>query len=120
VKFLLTLLDMALERQIELAISDAIPSETLRILRDKFHRTPEQLEDADRSSPYKIQATVDHKTLGGQSSACRVRATASTRAGSKRAAENVNLQTTGCEGLQAAGIAGACNQLNLEFSWTAA
>jgi len=44
----LTLLDMALERQIELAISDAILSEALRILRDKFHRTPEQLEDADR------------------------------------------------------------------------
>lgn len=44
----LTLLEMALERQIELAISDALLSETLRILRDKFHRTPEQLEDADR------------------------------------------------------------------------
>jgi uncharacterized protein len=39
---------MALERQIELAISEAILSETLRILRDKFHRTPEQLEDTDR------------------------------------------------------------------------
>ena len=44
----LTLLDMALERQIEFAISNALRSETLRILRDKFHRTPEQLEDADR------------------------------------------------------------------------
>ena len=41
----LTLLDMALERQVELAISDALLSETLRILRDKFHRTPEQLEE---------------------------------------------------------------------------
>jgi putative PIN family toxin of toxin-antitoxin system len=40
----LTLLEMALDGQIELAISDAILNETVGILRDKFHRTPEQLQ----------------------------------------------------------------------------
>jgi uncharacterized protein len=41
----LRILEMALEGQIELAISEAILNETLRVLRDKFHRTPEQLEE---------------------------------------------------------------------------
>jgi uncharacterized protein len=35
---------MALEGQVELAISDAILSETLDVLRDKFHHPPEQLQ----------------------------------------------------------------------------
>ena len=40
----LTLLEMALEGQIELAISDALLNETLGVLRGKYHRTPEQLQ----------------------------------------------------------------------------
>jgi hypothetical protein len=40
----LTRLEMALDAQIELAISDAILNETVGILCDKFHRTPEQLQ----------------------------------------------------------------------------
>ena len=40
----LTLLEMALEGQVELAISDAILNETLGVLRDKFHHPPEQLK----------------------------------------------------------------------------
>jgi uncharacterized protein len=45
----LTLLDMALEGEIELAVSDSIIRETLGILRDKFKRTEEELR-ADESS----------------------------------------------------------------------
>ena len=37
------ILDLAQDGQIELFISDEILAETTRILRDKFHRTPEQL-----------------------------------------------------------------------------
>jgi len=40
----LTLLEMALDGQIELAISNAILDETLGVLRDKFHHPPEQLQ----------------------------------------------------------------------------
>lgn len=36
----LQILEMALEGEIELTISEAILSETLRVLRDKFHRNP--------------------------------------------------------------------------------
>jgi putative PIN family toxin of toxin-antitoxin system len=43
----MTLLDLADEGDIELFVSDPILSETVRILRDKFQRTTEQLE-ADR------------------------------------------------------------------------
>lgn len=43
----LTILQMALEGEIELAISDAILNETLRVLREKFHRTTEQLQDIE-------------------------------------------------------------------------
>ncbi len=39
----LTLLEKALEEDIELAISDSILRETLGVLRDKFHRTDEEL-----------------------------------------------------------------------------
>ena len=42
-----TLLDMAQDGQIELALSDEILDETLRILRDKFQRSPEYLRDAE-------------------------------------------------------------------------
>ena len=42
-----TLLDMAQDGQIELALSDEILDETLRILRDKFQRSPEHLRDAE-------------------------------------------------------------------------
>lgn len=41
-------LEMALEEGIELFISDAILNETLRILRDRFHRTEEDVEEAER------------------------------------------------------------------------
>jgi putative PIN family toxin of toxin-antitoxin system len=37
------IIDLAQDGQIELFISDDILAETTRILRDKFHRTPEQL-----------------------------------------------------------------------------
>lgn len=40
-------LEMALEGQIELCISDAILSEALRILRDRFHRTEDDLQEAE-------------------------------------------------------------------------
>jgi putative PIN family toxin of toxin-antitoxin system len=42
-----TLLDMAQDGQIELALSDEILGETLRILRDKFQRSPEYLADVE-------------------------------------------------------------------------
>jgi uncharacterized protein len=42
-----TLLDMAQDGQIEMALSDEILEETLRILRDKFHRSPEYLADVE-------------------------------------------------------------------------
>jgi putative PIN family toxin of toxin-antitoxin system len=42
-----TLLDMAQDGQIELALSDDILGETLRILRDKFQRSPEYLADVE-------------------------------------------------------------------------
>jgi uncharacterized protein len=35
------LLDLAVDGHIDLAISEAILEETLRVLRDKFHRTPD-------------------------------------------------------------------------------
>jgi len=43
----LTLLDMAQDGRIDLAISDDILTETLRVLRDKFHRTTEWLQEAE-------------------------------------------------------------------------
>ena len=42
------LLDLAIDGQIDLAISEAIIAETLRVLRDKFHRTPEWLVESER------------------------------------------------------------------------
>jgi putative PIN family toxin of toxin-antitoxin system len=41
------LLDLAVDGHVDLAISDAILEETLRVLRDKFHRTTEQLRETD-------------------------------------------------------------------------
>jgi predicted nucleic acid-binding protein len=42
------LVDLAIDGQIDLAVSEAITAETLRVLRDKFGRIPERLADADR------------------------------------------------------------------------
>lgn len=42
------LLDLAVDGQIELAVSEAILAEAFRVLRDKFERTPEWLAEADR------------------------------------------------------------------------
>lgn len=42
------LLDLAADGQVDLAISEAIVAETLRVLRDKFHRTPEWLTEAEQ------------------------------------------------------------------------
>jgi len=44
----LQFLEMALDGEVELGISEAILTETLRVLRDKFHHTPEQLQEAER------------------------------------------------------------------------
>jgi predicted nucleic acid-binding protein len=41
------LLDLALDGYIDLALSEAILEETLRVLRDKFHRTPDEVEESD-------------------------------------------------------------------------
>lgn len=41
------LLDLAIDGEIELAFSDAILEEILRILQEKFRRTPEQLKQAE-------------------------------------------------------------------------
>ena len=43
----LTLLDMAQDGRIELAITDDILTETFRVLRNKFHRTTEWLQEAE-------------------------------------------------------------------------
>jgi predicted nucleic acid-binding protein len=37
------LLDLAVDGQVDLALSEAILDETLRVLRDKFHRTADEL-----------------------------------------------------------------------------
>ena len=42
------LLDLATDGQVDLAISEAIVAETLRVLRDKFERGPEWVAEADR------------------------------------------------------------------------
>ena len=42
------LLDLAADGHVDLVMSDAILEETLRVLRDKFARTPEWLAEADR------------------------------------------------------------------------
>ena len=42
------LLDLAIDGQVDLAVSEAIVAETLRVLRDKFERAPEWLAEADR------------------------------------------------------------------------
>ena len=42
------LLDLASDGQVDLAISETIIAETLRVLRDKFHRSPEWVAEADR------------------------------------------------------------------------
>jgi putative PIN family toxin of toxin-antitoxin system len=42
------LLDLATDGQIDLAISEAIIAETVRVLKDKFHRAPEWVAEADR------------------------------------------------------------------------
>ena len=42
------LLDVAIDGQVDLAVSEAIIAETLRVLRDKFERAPEWLAETDR------------------------------------------------------------------------
>ena len=42
------LLDLAVDGHVDLAASEAIIAETLRVLRDKFERAPEWLAEADR------------------------------------------------------------------------
>ena len=42
------LLDLAADGHIDLAISEAILEETLRVLRDKFHHTPEELRETEK------------------------------------------------------------------------
>lgn len=42
------LLDLALEGQVDLAISEAIIAETLRVLENKFDRAPEWLTETER------------------------------------------------------------------------
>src|SRR6266568_4002629 len=41
------LLQMALEGEVRVAVSDAIMAEVLRIMRDKFHATPEDLLETE-------------------------------------------------------------------------
>lgn len=53
-----TLIDLAQDGQIELALSDAILFETLRILRDKFKRTPEYLGEVEAQ----LRAVTVHVT----------------------------------------------------------
>ena len=42
------LLDLAIDGQVDLAVSEAIIAETLRVLRDKFDRAPEWVAETDR------------------------------------------------------------------------
>jgi uncharacterized protein len=42
------LLELAADGHVDLALSEAILDETLRVLRDKFHRTPEELRESDK------------------------------------------------------------------------
>ena len=42
------LLDLAIDGQVDLAASEAIIAEALRVLRDKFERAPEWVAEADR------------------------------------------------------------------------
>ena len=42
------LLDLAVDGHIDLATSDAILEEAFRVLRDKFHRAPEELRETDK------------------------------------------------------------------------
>jgi len=42
----LDLLDLAIEQGVEIAISDEIVEETIRVLREKFHWSDERLEEA--------------------------------------------------------------------------
>ena len=42
------LLDLATDGQVDLALSEAIIAETLRVLRDKFDRAPEWVAETDR------------------------------------------------------------------------
>jgi uncharacterized protein len=42
------LLDLAVDGHIDLALSEAILQETLRVLRNKFHRTPDEVEESDK------------------------------------------------------------------------
>ena len=44
------LLDLATDGQVDLAIPEAIIAETLRVLRDKFHRAPEWVAETDRAA----------------------------------------------------------------------
>jgi uncharacterized protein len=42
------LLDLAVDGHVDLAMSEAILEEILRVLRDKFHRTPDELRETDK------------------------------------------------------------------------
>ena len=42
------LLDLAVDGQVDFAVSEAIIAETLRVFRDKFGRAPEWLAETDR------------------------------------------------------------------------
>ena len=42
------LLDLAIDGQVDLAVSEAIIAETLRVVRDKFDRAPEWVAETER------------------------------------------------------------------------
>lgn len=57
------LLDLAADGHVDLAISEAILEETLRVLRDKFHRTPEELEETGKQLRVLARAVAPTETI---------------------------------------------------------
>lgn len=75
------LLDLAADGQIDLAVSDAIIAETLRVLADRFDRTAAWLAEADRQ--LRVPASSTQPSASGRSTPIR-RTIASWSAPSRR------------------------------------
>jgi len=57
------LLQMAMEGEVRVAISDAIMAEVLRIMRDKFHATPEDLLETEAIIASSTERVTPKQTL---------------------------------------------------------
>ena len=65
------LLDLAVDGQVDLALSEAIISKTLRVLEDKFKRTFEWLSETDRQLRVIARVVAATESISGETQTYR-------------------------------------------------